>query len=149
MSNINPDNKVKQLLDRLNKIDHKAILIKIIQENEVKLCDILRDQMRMGLGGTFDITPPYFPAYRNYKRTLASYKAGGKVDLYVTGNFQNAMFIRISGTQYEFDSRDWKRTDLLEKYGEDIFILNELSKELGQELITPKYLEEYAKSLNA
>jgi hypothetical protein len=149
MSNINPDNKVKQLLDRLNKIDQKAILIKVIQENEIKLIDVLRDQMRMGLSGSGDIQPGYFPAYLNYKKSLSSYNAGNKVDLYLTGNFQNTMFIRISGTQYEFDSRDWKRTDLLEKYGEDIFALNSLSKELGQELITPKYLEEYAKELNA
>ena len=147
MSHINPDNAIKRLLDNAQKVDPNKILIEVIQENEKALCDVLRDQMRMGLAGDGDIQPGYSPSYLNYKRSLPSYYAGGKVDFYLTGDFQKGIYLAISGTQYEFDSRDRKRTKLLDRSGEQIFQLNKLSKELSQEIVTPKYLKKYHEKL--
>jgi len=147
MSNINPDNKIKQLLDRLQKIDTKAILITIIRDNEKYLCDILRYQMRGGFTSKGE-TPLYSPGYLKYKETLPTYFAEGRADFYVIGNFQKGIFIFIGSDEYNFTSSDSKTMDLQGRYSLEIFEYNETSKDQARKIITPKYLEEYAKQLH-
>ena len=148
MSHISENNAIKRLLANAQKVDYSVLLGSVVAENSVKLCDILREQLRMGEGGNGDIEPKYQAGYLNYKKSLPTYYAGSKVDLYLTGDFQKAIILNINGNQYEFDSRDWKRTELLEKYGEQIFELNQLSKELAQELITPLFMANYLKAIH-
>ena len=112
MSHINPDNSIQKQLAKFNGVNYLDILKDVIKENEVAICDILRDQIRMGKSGHGDISPGYSPAYLNYKRSLASYKAGNLPDWFVTGEFQRNIFISIQGNKYEFDSKDSKRVEL-------------------------------------
>lgn len=75
-----------------------------------------------------EITPEY-----TYFTRLAKEAKGrdpGVVTLYDTGEFHNAMFVDVGSDELEINSMDYKSDDLQEKYGQEIFGLNENSRGL-------------------
>lgn len=60
--------------------------------------------------------------YKNGKNPLAGY---GYVDLIDTGAFSNSLFVRQSGVGYLFDSGNSNASGLSDKYGKEIFGLNQ------------------------
>jgi hypothetical protein len=76
-------------------------------------------------------------------------KAGGAVDLILTGAFVDAMYLLKSNKGvYKFGNKDKKRKLLQEKYG-DVFGLNqEVFNKFQKEIIAPRFLnkiKQYAK----
>ena len=80
-------------------------------------------------------------SYASYKRTLNPL-AGGNVDLIVTGQFVDAMYLlKPRGGKYLFGNRDKKRNILKQMYGEDIFGLNqEVFAKYQKEIIRPRFV---------
>lgn len=80
-------------------------------------------------------------SYASYKRTLNPL-AGGNVDLIVTGQFVDAMYLlRPRGGKYLFGNRDKKRNILKEMYGEDIFGLNQqVFEKYQKEIVRPRFV---------
>ena len=88
---------------------------------------------------------------RGYELFKASINpiAGGSVDLILTGDFVNAMFL-LKGNKgvYKFGNKDKKRNILQQKYG-DVFGLNQqVFNKYQKEIIAPRFLNKirnYAK----
>jgi len=126
-------------LKRAQKIDLDAIGIKATETHGTAIVDLNRDQLRKGQKGESDMPGYRSAAYLNYKQSLSSYFAGNKTDLFLTGEFQKSMFLRIAGKSAEISATDYKTPDLLEKYGEGIFNLNKDFKPQAHELTTPTF----------
>jgi hypothetical protein len=89
---------------------------------------------------------------RNYSvfKTRLNPSAGGNVDLIVTGQFVNAMYLlKPSGGRYRFGNRDKKRNILKEMYGDNIFGLNQkVFEKYQKEILAPRLrtsIKRYAK----
>jgi hypothetical protein len=145
---ISKDSVIIRQYKNSQKIDRNKLLKQAIKKNEKELVDINRDQMRKGDSGEGKIKPDYSPWYLNFKQGLPSYFAGDSPDLFLTGSFQDTMFLDVKGDQAEFDSRDGKTTKLVDKYGETLFDLNPNSMELAQDIVTPEFNRLYHLALN-
>ena len=132
---------VLKQLENFYKLDLNKVMIEAVKEHENTIVDFNRDQLRMGEKGDGSMVGYRSPAYLNYKRSLASYKAGNKTDLYLTGSFQDGMAGRISGNTFEVYSKDNKAPELLEKYGEQIFELNSNYMQQVHDVTTPTFFK--------
>ena len=63
--------------------------------------------------------------YRDFKNKLNPLPGLGNVDLILGGSFINSFFLEEKGKGYIFGATDSKANDLLGRYGEDIFNLNQ------------------------
>lgn len=114
---------------------HLKNLVNIeIINNEEKLVDVKKQQYLVGdifsngrkakyskksrvvEGGT--------ELYRDFKNKLNPKAGLGNVDLILSGSFINSFFLKEKGEGYIFEASDSKADDLLGRYGEDIFNLN-------------------------
>ncbi len=72
-------------------------------------------------------------------------KAGfGNVDLKLTGDFQDRMYLIANNGEYEVNSSDEKTNKLIGQYGDEIFGLTDKNKEKTYELIHPSLIEKVA-----
>lgn len=83
---------------------------------------------------------PYNSIY--YAEMKFNLRGDGKdlTDLFLTGDFQNGMYLYFEGEMYGINSQDWKTSKLEEKYGE-IFGLSEDSKLLVFPMLKPPLQE--------
>ena len=79
--------------------------------------------------------------YENFKSRINPL-AGGAVDLIVTGQFLNAMYLlKPKQGKYLFGNRDSKRNILKEMYGENIFGLNQnVFSKFQKDIIAPRFI---------
>lgn len=132
---------VLKQLEILYKLDFNQLMIEAVKEHENTIIDLNKVQMRSGYDSEGEIKPKYRSKYLRKKQRLSTYKAGSCVDLYLTGMFQGQMAARFTGNDLEIYSSDSKAPDLLEKYGEQIFELNETYKEHVHKFTTPTYFK--------
>jgi len=130
---------VIEQLKRAQKIDLDALGFKATAQHSNAIVDLNKAQMRLGLEEKGDISPKYRSTYLRKKQQLPTYMAGTKVDLYLSGMFQGQMYMMIGNNFAEITSKDYKTPDLLEKYGEGIFNLNEDYKTQAHEITTPTF----------
>jgi hypothetical protein len=106
--------------------------IKLLKEQDFLQGDIFGD------GRTYNYQSD---KYANYKSTLNP-SLGGKVDLIVTGQFVDAMFLKKPNqNRYSFGNTDRKRNILKEMYGDNIFGLNQkVFDKYQKEIIAPRFL---------
>ena len=76
--------------------------------------------------------------------------AGGAVDLIDTGEFVDAMqLIKTKGNKYLFKNNNLKSKLLEDKYGKDIFGLNQsVFYKYQNDIIRPRFIKELKKKLN-
>lgn len=139
---------VANQLQKYLQMDLDLIGIEAIMENKTAVVAINKEQMRMGKDAKGFISPPYRPSYLYFKKGLSTYFAGSHPDLFVTGDFQNGMFMRQSGKSVEIASTDNKESKLLEKYGEQIFEISEEFKPFVYEITTPSFYKKVHEQLS-
>lgn len=133
------DSVVLRQLANFYKLDLNKVMVEAVKEHENTIVDLNKVQMRSGYDSEGEIKPKYRSNYLRKKQRLSTYKAGSGVDLYLTGLFQGQMAARFTGNDLEIYSSDSKAPDLLEKYGEQIFELNETYKEHVHKFTTPTF----------
>lgn len=76
--------------------------------------------------------------------------AGGAVDLILTGDFVDAMYLlRPKQGRYKFGNRDKKRNKLVQKYGDGIFSLNQnVFNKYLKDITAPRLKKNISKILN-
>lgn len=131
--------EVLRQLEILKRIDLDQVAVDVIKENKEAIIDLNRDQMRKGEKGNGPMRGYHNPAYLQSKRELPTYFANPRADLFVTGDFQKAMDMRINGKELEIYSADEKAPKLIEGFGEDIFELNENYQAQSSDITTPKF----------
>lgn len=88
-------------------------------------------------------------AYSNFKKTVNP-KAGGKVDLILTGAFVESMYLLKPKTgRYLFGATDNKRSKLIEAYSINIMGLNQnVFDKFQKEIIAPRFVRKIKNILN-
>jgi hypothetical protein len=76
--------------------------------------------------------------------------AGGAVDLILTGDFVDAMYLlKPKQGRYRFGNRDKKRNKLVQKYGDGIFSLNQnVFNKYIKDITAPRLKRNISKILN-
>jgi hypothetical protein len=114
---------------------HLKNLVNIeIINNEEKLVDVKKQQYLVGdifsngrkakYSKKSRVSEGSSELYRDFKNRLNPKAGLGNVDLILSGSFINSFFLKEKGEGYIFEASDSKADDLLDRYGEDIFNLN-------------------------
>ena len=136
---------LRVLNKRLQSINKNQLLKNAIEINEKPILDINRAQMRAGeRADGKPITPVYSPFYNAWKSQQSSYKAGSKrPDLYVTGKFQDEMYLDVNGNQVETFSKDHKADTLESWYTDKIFGTQQKNLPTVQNLVGTSFIREF------
>jgi hypothetical protein len=88
------------------------------------------------------------PAYARRKNAMNPLPGFGIPDLKLSGAFHRQVYAETRGDKVILDSTDPKTQKLVDKYGEEIFGLNKVSKiEFIKESLRPKFLSVIRKAL--
>lgn len=119
------------LLETLDALDLEAIASESLQENENVIADLNATQLSQGerSDGT-DITPDYADLTVELKKGKSGL-AGitDRVTLFDTGSHYRQLYADVEGKGIEFGSKDSKSEKLQDKYGDNIYGLNDDSKD--------------------
>ena len=122
-----------------------------IEKNEAEICDLnsneqLYQKGQNALGVDIWDYRPYSPktiAIKGMKNQPAD-----RVTLKDTGDFHASFIIRADNESFELDATDWKRDDLVEKYGRQIFGLTDENKSyISHEILLPELTEKTRQKL--
>jgi hypothetical protein len=103
-------------------IDLADIFSDVIAKNEQHLINLNHNQLQFGLDSEGNYLREYqSPAYALEKQSMNPKAGLGNPDLYYTGAFYRGWSILITNSEFLFDSSDSKTSDLIAKYGENIF----------------------------
>lgn len=123
-------NAIEKVMNKLIRLPGTMddILADVLLRNRSEVEEIQAEQQRLGQDaeGTF-IGDLRSPAYARNKKARGGIAPFGKVDLRNTGAFQRGINMRIANKAVFLDSNEQKSPDLKEKYGEEIFGLNDES----------------------
>lgn len=122
--------KLETLAQRSNEFVSKLDLYKelAVRFSEKILLEINKSQLSFSSLSTGQIiAPPYSPSY-------AKQKGFSNPNLEDTGDFKNAMFLKVKGNEYFISSTDWKTPILISKYS--LFIFGIFNKPLAMEVTT-------------
>lgn len=126
---------VRELYSKFKSFDTKTEGVRAIDVTKEAAVDFNREQLYFSSvrsDGSYlqGYKSEFYAEFKNRKNPSPGF---GAPDLYDTGSFQNKMFAVIESDKLRFDSKDSKTSDLVEKYGRNIFGL------------TKQNLDEYAK----
>jgi hypothetical protein len=106
-------------------IDLADIFSDVIAKNEQHLINLNHNQLQFGLDSEGNYLREYqSPAYALEKQSMNPKAGLGNPDLYYTGAFYRGWSLLITNSEFLFDSGDSKTSDLIEKYGDNIFGLS-------------------------
>ena len=88
-----------------------------------------------------------YESYAAMKHRMNPKPGFGNPDLFLTGEFQHSMNLRVEGEVFEIDSTDTKTNKLREKYGDQIFGLTDESKQEAWCIVRPPLVEKIAEIL--
>ena len=136
---------IHEKLRLIKTVDIAKIALAIVAETKDEVIDKNRAQLLDGVDKTGKKLKTYrSPAYAKKKHERNPFPGYGIADLYNTGAFQDGFKLKIL-TKNSFDifSSDSKSSDLIKKYGANIFGLNtESKKEYSKETMQPKLVHE-------
>lgn len=118
---------IQQLIDNVSAISFNQVIEEAIEQTAPELIKQQQAQMLTAQNSDGGVIGYYAsPAYKA-RKLAANPLAGGKVDLKLTGDFQRSIFVDPRLGSVVIDSGDSKAGMLIEKYGENIFGLNDKS----------------------
>lgn len=117
---------VNDMLKRLEQVDIVDLTADAMEEHADQLTDLNREQMLDGVKSTGEQIGSYRPLSVFERSRLG--RQTSHVDLYLTGEFQSKMFLKLTNDMYNFDSTDSKRDKLILQYGDAIFGLTSENK---------------------
>lgn len=130
---------VQKVIDNLPKETTR-----IAKEQSEKIIDLNRDNQLYDQGINSDGSK-LFPSYANLTRQIKANKSQpfNRVTLFDTGDFYRGFKLRINYPIISIYSTDSKSSDLMDKYGTNIFgLITENQKKVNYEIIQPE-LHEY------
>jgi hypothetical protein len=144
--------KLTALIEQLKTFTpekQSADVSKIVVTHEDDIVELNQSQMLLGETATGGIIGRYSnPIYEAFKESLNP-KAGGNVDLKLTGGFQGNMFLKGTSFPFTTDTLDEKRSKLIDGdgYGKEVFGLNEPNKEKLTKEILKEDIQDYYRSM--
>ena len=86
--------------------------------------------------------------YAQMKFAMSSLAGYGNVDLKLTGDFQSEIFVDVRNDIFVISSADSKDNDLTQKYGDNIWGLDDDKTNQLIEIVQPMLIENIANQLN-
>lgn len=134
--------------DRLKRLEIGQEIRKELAKNAEKLAELQTEQMSVGHNARGCKIGWYLNKdYAELKHTMNPKPGQGYVDLKLTGDFYEGVFAEIDMDDIIFDSTDSKSDDLQERYGEEIFGLDEEMTKQFQEQFYDDIMEKIQKAL--
>jgi len=142
--------KLKDFQKRLSKVKESRIekdLLKIVKSEENLLVDANTEQLLRGEDSLGEIiSPPY--ASKFYAEFKLHLNPAGVVDLKLTGAFHSKFKLITKGWPVRIRSTDKKAPELEEKYGEEIYgVQEETFGDINQSSIKPKVQEHFKRNV--
>lgn len=141
---------IADLLDRINALDVSSESQYAIDETREQLAKRQQHQMLHGLNAKGEKIGEYKnPLYAEAKHRFNPLAGEGNVDLRLTGAFHKGIFVDVRTDTFVIESGDKKSGDLQERYGSDVFGLNEDTEpKYVKEDLEPVFLGNVRKALN-
>lgn len=137
-----------ELLNDIKAFDLMATVTDVIQKTNDGYIEKQQAQMLEGKGKNRNIGRYWNPTgvYAQFKSSLNPLAGLGNVDLRLTGAFFDGMELKLTGQDIDIFSTDSKAGDLTEKYGGQIWGLNEKRQnEYNEEVFLPALGDEIEK----
>jgi len=117
---------VGMLLAKVEKISINDLIQDTLYDTRTDYVHVQQDQLKHGLRQDGSIIGKYKnPAYASLKERLGSVAGYGNINLYLTGDFNKGVFAEVRDEGILAGSIDSKALDLEDRYGSDIFGLND------------------------
>lgn len=136
---------IDEMIRAFEQLDYEALGAQVIQDNAAQIEEVNRKQMLRGeRADGSKITPKYRNEKYSRAKNAKNPQAGlGTPDLKFTGNFQRQIDVNVFGkSQVDFFSKDSKSEDLVAKYGEAIFGIQDTElPRLQSEVLNPDLID--------
>jgi len=119
---------INALIQKAEALRFEPAIADAVDETKEQFKDIQREQMLEGEGKSGKIGKYRSKSYAARKVLINPKPGFGNVDLKLTGAFQNEIFVDARDNSVVIDSADEKAGALIEKYGKNIFGLNQVNK---------------------
>lgn len=141
--------KLELMISNLSSANVEDKVLQILQDNQPFIADLNIDQLQHGQAPDGGPIGEYRnPLYERFKKNKNP-KAGGKVDLILTGDFTDKFYVDAKSFPVTIDSTDYKTPLLTEKYDRDkIFGLQPGNKAILSEHIKEEFQDWLAGLLN-
>lgn len=137
------------MLRSTDRLDLPLLIENSLIETAAEYIGLQKDQMLHGLNAQGKTIGKYRnPAYARRKAAINPLAGEGNVDLKDKGDFYREIFTDVRADEIIVDSSDTKSAALQKKYGEDIFGLDNDSKNEYVKEVRPVFLEMVTDQLN-
>jgi len=137
---ISPKEYQKRLMSVMKITTLRELVSELVLKDESTIKNLKEQDFKEGdIFGTGETATYRSRNYSIFKSRLNP-SAGGKVDLIVTGDFVDAMYLlKPKQGRYMFGNTDKKRNILKEMYGDNIFGLNQkVFEKYQKEILAPR-----------
>ena len=144
---IPPDFILFEFEKRIKEIDERWLidrLIEILIDYRYELEDKNREQLREGKKSDGSLFKEYAPLSVFLKGNNFDFRGHYRLQLFDTGSFHSELFLDIQDDKIFFWSRDSKTSELVGKYGDNIFGLTEKNVNLVMPKIEDKLINRVA-----
>lgn len=139
--------KLADIARKLKGLKMEESVLNSFRKNSPQIIDLNLAQLDSGKDSMGELLqPPYRdPGYAKMKLHL---NPKGVVDLKLSGEFWEGFFIEAESFPISFMSTDLKTGKLVDKYGKQIFGLDETSLGTAKEIVLPEVREDFRKALH-
>lgn len=118
----------------------KSKLIPWLEEilDEINIVELVQEQLADGKRGDNTSMPQYRPSTLKSKQKRGTVIMGNFIALIDTGEFWKSMFTTIKQGLISVDAKDWKRNELVQRYGESIFQISDTQFKYISTLVEPR-----------
>ena len=120
---------------RTNLIPWCEEILKSLDKEIVKL---IQEQLAEGKRGDDTLMPPYSYLTVQSRQEKGRPVKGERISLIDYGDFWSSMFTYIGQGMIEVSAKDWKESMLVERYGENIFLISKTQMQHLAGLVRPK-----------
>ena len=103
---------------------------------DVEIEKLVKEQLEEGRRGDDTLLPLYSYMTRQEKERKG--RPSDRITLLDTGDFWNSFFATIYQGSIEVDAKDWKRDMLVERYGEEIFMISKTQMSEIARIVRPR-----------
>ena len=103
---------------------------------DVEIEKLVKEQLEEGRKGDDTLLPLYSYMTRQEKERKG--RPSDRITLLDTGDFWNSFFATIYQGSIEVDAKDWKRDMLVERYGEEIFMISKTQMSEIARIVRPR-----------
>ena len=134
---------ISEYLSKLKTFNLLTEVEEIINENEKQVVELIERQLAEGRRGDGTLLPLYKEATKIIKREKGTILLGDRISLIDTGDFWESIFATAYKGSVEIDAKDWKRDELIARYGDEVFLLADDSLEEISKLVYTKLKQRF------